>query len=108
MITIGVPILGDPDARQEWPSPGNSTITKLLPSTVGLIGTYSVGQLPNRMAFDGTNLWVTRAGVRRQPFFPVGSSDCRRSGREQRRQYPRQLKLLGTTHAVAIYSSALV
>ena len=62
MITIGVPILGDPDARQEWPSPGNSTITKLLPSTVGLIGTYSVGQLPNRMAFDGTNLWVTRAG----------------------------------------------
>jgi hypothetical protein len=62
MITIGLPILGDRDARQEWPSPGNSTISKLLPSTVGLIGTYSVGQLPNSMAFDGTNLWVTRAG----------------------------------------------
>ena len=62
MITIGAPILGDRDAGQECPSPSNSRISKLLPSTVGLIGTYSVGQLPNSMAFDGTNLWVTRAG----------------------------------------------
>ena len=88
MITIGVPILGDRDAGQECPSPSNSRISKLLPSTVGLIGTYSVGQLPNSMAFDGTNLWVTRAGTTS----PVSQ----------------QLKLLGTTHAVASYSSALV
>ena len=34
-------------------------MAKLLASTGALVNTYSVEAIPNGIAFDGTNIWVT-------------------------------------------------
>ena len=37
---------------------GSNTVTKLRASSVTILGTFTVGNLPAGVAFDGANIWV--------------------------------------------------
>jgi DNA-binding beta-propeller fold protein YncE len=50
---------------------GGSTVTKLLASSGAVVGTYSVGQVPDGVAFDGTNIWVANEGSASVTKIPV-------------------------------------
>ena len=41
---------------------GGQSVTVLLASTGGAVGTYSVGFSPDGIVFDGANIWVANYG----------------------------------------------
>ena len=40
----------------------DTTVTKVRASDGIILGTYTVGNSPNSIAFDGANIWVTNDG----------------------------------------------
>ena len=42
-------------------NPGDATVTTLRASDGKVLGTFLVGIVPNAVAFDGANIWVTDA-----------------------------------------------
>jgi hypothetical protein len=50
------------DGANIWVTSGAGSVTKLRASDGALLGTFALGFIPNGVAFDGANIWVSGQG----------------------------------------------